>query len=86
MSTELSPVLGDYAKFRGRHFLTDQDYSREELVELLALAAQVKTLWRRCCLTPFLPGKTLAMILEHMRSEGRSSDDGGSRPPELPNL
>jgi putrescine carbamoyltransferase len=69
--------LAGYAKFRGRHYLTDQDYSREELLELLSLAVELKALWRRRALTPFLPGKTLAMIFEHPSTRTRISFEGG---------
>ena len=49
---------GRCAGFRGRHYLTDQDYTREELLALLDLAVDLKALWRRKRLTPFLPGRT----------------------------
>ena len=61
------------AKFRGRHYLTDQDYTRDELMELLQLAVQLKALWREKSLTPYLPGKTLAMIFEHPSTRTRVS-------------
>ena len=69
--------LSGYAKFRGRHYLTDQDYRREELLELLQLAARLKALYRRKTLTPFLPGKTLAMIFEHPSTRTRVSFEAG---------
>jgi ornithine carbamoyltransferase len=69
--------LGGYAKFRGRHYLTDQDYSRDELLELLQLAARLKALCRRKTLTPFLPGRTLAMIFEHPSTRTRVSFEAG---------
>jgi putrescine carbamoyltransferase len=65
--------LGEYAKFRGRHYLSDQDYSREELLELLGLALALKDVWRERTLTPFLPGKTLAMIFEQPSTRTRVS-------------
>ena len=70
-------TLGSYAKFRGRHYLTDQDYTRDELLELLRLAADLKALWRRRTLTPFLAGKTLAMIFEHPSTRTRISFEAG---------
>jgi putrescine carbamoyltransferase len=69
--------LGAYAKFRGRHYLTDQDYTLEELLELLRLAVELKALWRRRPLTSFLPGRTLAMIFEHPSTRTRISFEGG---------
>jgi putrescine carbamoyltransferase len=65
--------LGSYAKFRGRHYLTDQDYTREELTELLQLAVALKALSARRRLTPFLAGRTLAMIFEHPSTRTRVS-------------
>jgi putrescine carbamoyltransferase len=70
-------ALGSYAKFRGRHYLTDQDYTREELLDLLRLAADLKALWRRKVLTPFLPGRTLAMVFEHPSTRTRVSFEAG---------
>ena len=49
MSTQDTPVPapGSLAGLRGRHFVTDQDYTREELLGLLDLAAALKALYRR---------------------------------------
>ena len=66
------PLLG-YAALRGRHFVTDQTYTAEELRRLLDLAIALKALWRRKRLTPFLPGATLAMIFEHPSTRTRVS-------------
>lgn len=65
--------LPQLAKFRGRDFVTDQDYTREELVELLDLAVALKALSARKRLTPFLAGRTLAMIFEHPSTRTRVS-------------
>ncbi len=64
-------------KYRGRHFLTNLDYSREELEELLKLAVNLKALWQRRPLTPFLPGKHLAMIFEAASTRTRVSLENG---------
>jgi ornithine carbamoyltransferase len=72
-----SAVLPGYARFRGRHYLTDQDYTREELLDLLDLAVALKELWRRHVLTPFLPGRTLAMVFEHPSTRTRVSFEAG---------
>lgn len=69
--------LAPLAKFRGRHYLTDQDYTREELLELLQLAVKLKALWRDKTLTPFLPGRTLAMLFEHPSTRTRVSFEAG---------
>ncbi len=69
--------IGGYAKFRGRHFLTDQDYSAEEIRELLHLAVELKALGRGRRLAPFLAGRTLAMIFEHPSTRTRISFEAG---------
>ncbi len=70
----LLPALG---RLRGRHFLTDLDYSRQDLEDLLTLAVHLKALWRRKPLTPFLPGKHLAMIFEAASTRTRVSFENG---------
>jgi len=65
--------LPGYAALRGRHFVTDQAYSADELRHLLDLAIALKALRRRKRLTPFLPGATLAMIFEHPSTRTRVS-------------
>ncbi len=63
----------DLSALRGRHFVTDQTYTRAELVGLLDLAAALKALYRRRPFTPFLEGRTLAMIFEHPSTRTRIS-------------
>lgn len=70
-------TLPGFAALRGRHFSTDQDFTREELSGLLDLAAALKALYRRRPLTPFLEGRTLAMILEHPSTRTRISFEAG---------
>ena len=70
-------LAGHYARFRGLHYLTDQVYERQDLLELLDLAVVLKALWRRRTLTPFLAGKTLAMIFEHPSTRTRVSFEAG---------
>jgi len=55
MALDVSKPLPPLKRFRGRHFLTDLDYSREELEALLHLAVKLKDLWKRRPLTPFFP-------------------------------
>jgi len=62
---------------RGRHFFTDQDYTREELLGLLDLAVALKALYRRRPFTPLLEGRTLAMIFEHPSTRTRISFEAG---------
>ena len=70
-------ALPGFAALRGRHFATDQDFTREELLSLLDLAAALKALYRRRSLTPFLEGRTLAMIFEHPSTRTRISFEAG---------
>ena len=64
-------------RLRGRNFLTDLDFSREDLEDMLTLAAAVKKLWRKRPLTPFLPGRHLAMIFEAASTRTRVSFENG---------
>jgi ornithine carbamoyltransferase len=73
----LDTTLPALKKFRGRHFLTDLDYAREELEDLLKLAVNLKALWRKRPLTPFLPGQHLAMIFEAASTRTRVSFENG---------
>ena len=51
----MDTTLPALKKFRGRHFLTDLDYTREELEDLLKLAVNLKALWKKRPLTPVPP-------------------------------
>jgi ornithine carbamoyltransferase len=73
----LGTTLPALRKFRGRHFLTDLDYTREELEDLLKLAVNLKALWQKRPLTPFLPGRHLAMIFEAASTRTRVSFENG---------
>ena len=79
MGTTLTPAgkLTGVAGLRGRHFFTDQDFTRQELLALLDLAVALKALYRRRPLTPFLEGRTLAMIFEHPSTRTRISFEAG---------
>ena len=65
------------AALRGRHFLTDVDYTRGELEALLKLAVDLKALWAKRPLTPFFPGRHLAMIFEAASTRTRVSFENG---------
>jgi len=62
---------------RGRDFLTDLDFSRKELEDLLVLAVHLKKLRGEMRLTPFLPGRHLAMIFEASSTRTRVSFENG---------
>ena len=64
-------------RLRGRPFVTDLDYAREDLDDLLKLAVVLKDLWKRRPLTPFLPGQHLAMIFEAASTRTRVSFENG---------
>ena len=70
-------ALPGFAGLRGRHYFTDQEFTREELLGLLDLARVLKDLYRRRPLTPFLEGRTLAMIFEHPSTRTRISFEAG---------
>jgi len=71
------PPAGRLAGLRGRHYLTDIDYTREELEDLLRLAVNLKALWRRRRLTPFFPGHHVALIFEAASTRTRVSFENG---------
>ncbi|MCX6364666.1 MAG: ornithine carbamoyltransferase, partial [Actinobacteria bacterium] len=73
----MDTTLPALKKFRGRHFLTDLDYTREELEDVLKLAVNLKALWKKRPLTPFLPGQHLAMIFEAASTRTRVSFENG---------
>ena len=73
----MDTTLPALKKYRGRHFLTDFDYTREELEDLLRLAVNLKALWKKRPFTPFLPGQHLAMIFEAASTRTRVSFENG---------
>ena len=62
---------------RGRNYLTDLDFTRKELEDLLVLAVHLKKLRGEMRLTPFLPGRHLAMIFEASSTRTRVSFENG---------
>jgi len=70
-------TLPGLAKLRGRNYVTDQDFARDELEALLRLAVSLKALRARRRLTPFLPGRHLAMIFEAASTRTRVSFENG---------
>ena len=71
--TSLPPLSG----LRDRHYVTDLDFTREELQAMLALAVALKALRAQRRLTPFLPGRHLAMIFEAASTRTRVSFENG---------
>jgi ornithine carbamoyltransferase len=64
-------------RLRGLNFVSDLDFSREDLEDMLTLAVALKRLRRRRPLTPFLPGRHLAMIFEAASTRTRVSFENG---------
>jgi ornithine carbamoyltransferase len=62
---------------RGRDYVTDLDYSKQELLDLLALAVALKKLRAGLRYTPFLLGKHLSMIFEAASTRTRVSFENG---------
>lgn len=56
-----------------RHFLTIDDFSKNELLEMLKLAIIIKEQYKQGVATPYLAGKTLAMVFEKSSTRTRVS-------------
>ncbi|MCL4522349.1 MAG: ornithine carbamoyltransferase [Acidobacteria bacterium] len=64
-------------KLKGRHFITEQDWSVEELETLFSLAADLKAAKKAGRTTPLLDGKTLYMIFFDASTRTRNSFETG---------
>ncbi|MBI3663356.1 MAG: ornithine carbamoyltransferase [Acidobacteria bacterium] len=64
-------------KLKGRHFITEQDWSVPELETLFALAADLKAAKKEGRPTPLLAGKTLYMIFFDASTRTRNSFETG---------
>lgn len=64
-------------RLRGRHFITEQDWSLEELETLFTLAADLKVAKKEGRATPLLAGKTLYMIFFDASTRTRNSFETG---------
>ena len=62
---------------RGRDYVTELDYTKQELLDLLALAVALKGLRAEMRYTPFLLGKHLSMIFEAASTRTRVSFENG---------
>lgn len=56
-----------------RHFLTIDDFTKHEILEILSLAIKIKKEYKQGITTPYLKGKTLAMIFEKSSTRTRVS-------------
>jgi N-acetylornithine carbamoyltransferase len=64
-------------RLKGRHFITEQDWSVEELETLFTLAADLKVAKKEGRATPLLAGKTLYMIFFDASTRTRNSFETG---------
>ncbi|WP_187647251.1 ornithine carbamoyltransferase [Nitrosophilus labii] len=60
-----------------RHFLTLKDYTKEEILEIIKLAQNIKAETKRGEYVPYLEGQTLAMIFEKSSTRTRVSFEVG---------
>ena len=56
-----------------RHFLTINDFSKDEILEMLRLAIDIRIQHEQGVQTPYLAGKTLAMVFEKSSTRTRVS-------------
>ena len=60
-----------------RHFLTLEDFTKEELLEMIALAQKIKTQTKERKFVPYLEHQTLGMIFEKSSTRTRVSFETG---------
>ena len=60
-----------------RHFLTLKDFSKEEILEIIKLAQNIKAQAKKGEFVPYLEGQTLAMIFEKSSTRTRVSFEVG---------
>ena len=60
-----------------RHFLTLKDYSKEEIVEIITLAIQIKKETKENIFKKYMPNKTLGMIFAKSSTRTRVSFETG---------
>lgn len=64
-------------EFKGRDFLTINDYTREEVAYILQVAAELKTMQKAGQPHPILAGKTMGMIFQKPSTRTRVSFEVG---------
>lgn len=64
-------------KLKGKHFITEQDWTVEELEKIFTLAADLKAARKEGRATPLLSGKTLYMIFFDASTRTRNSFETG---------
>lgn len=64
-------------KLKGKHFITTQDWSVDELEKIFALAAKLKKAKKEARPTPLLAGRTLYMIFFDASTRTRNSFETG---------
>lgn len=62
---------------RMRHFLTLRDFSKEEILEMIALAQKIKAQTKRKQYVPYMEHQTLGMIFEKSSTRTRVSFETG---------
>jgi len=65
------------AAMRGRSLVDDNDFTPDELVEILETAVKLKRMHRRGEAHSYLAGKTLGMIFQHPSTRTRVSFEAG---------
>ena len=63
--------------FKGRDFLSTQDFSQEQLSEVLDASFDLQRKFRTRKGTPYLPGRTLFMLFYNRSLRTRNSFEGG---------
>ncbi|MBN1857664.1 ornithine carbamoyltransferase [Candidatus Bipolaricaulota bacterium] len=63
--------------FRGRHFITTEDFKRQQIDTLLDLSCELKTAFAHDQLTPWLLYKTVFMIFYDSSTRTRNSIEAG---------
>lgn len=56
-----------------RHFIDTQDYTKQDLLDIIALARKIKAADQQGCMPTLLPGASLAMIFEEPSTRTRVS-------------
>ncbi|KGK81072.1 ornithine carbamoyltransferase, partial [Clostridium sp. HMP27] len=63
--------------FRGRHFITLQDYTNEEIETMLDVSYDLKRKFAMGIDTPYLPHKTMFLMFFEQSTRTRNSMEAG---------